>query len=492
VASGFEDELDPASCHAALSRRDARFDGRFFTGVTTTRIFCRPICPAPAPRAAHCRFFPSAAAAQAAGFRPCLRCRPEAAPGTAAWRGSAASVSRALRLIEKGALDGEGGVDALAAKLGMGARHLRRLFELHLGATPRDVARLRRVLFAKQLLDETALPMAEVAASAGFGSLRRFNACLSEVYGRPPSALRGRPRAAAAGPAVVLSLPYRPPFDWDALLTFFTRRAIAGVERVDGRTYQRTVRTAAGPAAVAVSDDPERRRLRVAVRMVSSAGLLELRTRLRQLFDLDADLAAIDAALVRSELLRADVRARPGMRVPGACDGFETAVRGILGQQISVAAASTLAGRIAERFGDPLPDPLQLDPALTRLFPTPAQLAEVPLESVGVIRARADAIRGLAKAVIDDPSLVDPGAGLEADLLRWQALPGVGPWTAQLVAMRVLREPDALPAGDLGLRKAITPPGASPRSAAELESLLEDCRPYRAYAAVRLWAFPER
>ena len=405
-------------------------------------------------------------------------------------------------MIEKGALDGEGSVEALAARLGIGARHLRRLFDTHLGATPSDVARLRRVLFAKQLLDETSLPMVEIALSAGFGSQRRFNACMQEVYGRPPSALRRRPAArpsrradasdpgktARVGAALELSLPYRPPFDWSALLAFFARRTIAGVERVSDGTYQRTLRTAGGPGSICVRDEPEKRRLRVAVRLSSSAGLLELRGRLRQLFDLDADGTAIDAVVARAPMLRDAVRARPGMRVPGACDGFETAVRGILGQQIQVEGATTLAGRIAEAFGEQLPAHLRLDASLGTLFPTPARLADAELEPLGVIRTRAEAIRGLARAVASDPGLVEPGEGLEPDLLRWQALPGIGPWTAQLVAMRVLREPDALPASDLGLRKAITPKGAAPRPAAEVEALLEVCRPYRAYAAMRLWS----
>ncbi|MBK7949046.1 MAG: DNA-3-methyladenine glycosylase 2 family protein [Deltaproteobacteria bacterium] len=493
-------------------------DGRFFTGVTTTGVFCRPICPAPAPKPANCRYFRSAAAARTAGFRPCLRCRPEAAPGTAAWRGSEATVSRALRLIEGGALDGDGDVESLAAKLGVGARHLRRLFELHLGATPRDVAILRRVLFAKQLLDETTLPILAVAESAGFGSVRRFNATMKAVYGRPPTALRAarptrptrptrparpvqRARRAVAASAeaerapsshaatpLVLSLAYRPPFAWDVLLAFLARRALPGVEAVVDGTYRRTLRTAAGPAGIAVGHDPERARLQVEVRIASPAGLLELRERLRRLFDLDADPRAIDPVVARVSMLRADVRRRPGLRVPGAADGFETAVRAILGQQISVAGATTLAGRIAQEFGERLPAQLVPGPGLERLFPTADRLAEAELERLGVIGARAAAIRGLARAVLRDPSMVEPGAALGTQLERWQALPGIGPWTAQLLAMRVLREPDALPASDLGLRQAITPKGDSPRPAAEVERLLEPGRPYRAYAAIRLWS----
>lgn len=288
--------------------------------------------------------------------------------------------------------------------------------------------------------------------------------------------------------ALELSLPYRAPYDWPTLLAFFARRAIAGVERVAADTYQRTLRTPAGGGTLAVRDAPGEQRLRVELRLRSEAGLDALRTRLSRLFDLEADPSAIDAAVGRAEILRAHVRARPGLRVPGAFDGFETAVRVILGQQIQVEGAVTLARRIAERWGEALPAELRLDASLGTLFPAPAQLVEAELEALGVIRARANAIRGLARAVLRDPGLLESGEGLEADLERWQQLPGIGPWTAQLVAMRVLREADALPASDLGLRRAITPPGSPPRPASEVEALLEVCRPYRAYAAARLWS----
>jgi len=494
--------LDPDHCYRALRSRDRRFDGRFFIGVRTTGIFCRPICPAPPPRFANCTYWPSAAAAQSAGFRPCLRCRPEAAPGTPAWTGTAASVSRALRLIEAGALDGEGNVDDLADRLGMGSRHLRRLFDQHLGATPLAVAKMRRTLFAKQLIDETMLSMTEIALSAGFSSQRRFNACMREVYGRSPSELRRKPRGKAthrrSGGAdsirgdgqesINLSLPYRPPLAWEELLDFFAPRAIPGVECVENGRYFRTIQVAGGIGSIAVSHDDVKGRLRAAVRMPSSEGLIETSTRLRQLFDLDADTEAIDASLARESLFRAQVARRPGMRVPGAYDGFETAVRAILGQQISVKGATTLAGRIAERWGKRLPRRLAQNESLRVSFPGPKRLLRAELEGLGIIRARANTIRGLARAVLDDPTLLEPGPGLDADLERWIALPGIGPWTAHYVSMRVLREPDALPAADLGLRKAITAPGDAPLPERDVEAALESCRPYRAYAAIRLWA----
>jgi AraC family transcriptional regulator of adaptative response / DNA-3-methyladenine glycosylase II len=499
--------LDPEHCYRVLLNRDRRFDGRFFVGVRTTGIFCRPVCPAPPPKSKNCTYWPSAAAAQGAGFRPCLRCRPEVAPGTPAWSGTAASVSRALRLIEAGSLDGEGSVDGLAERLGMGSRHLRRLFDQHLGATPLAVAKLRRTLFAKQLIDETSLSMTEVAVSAGFSSQRRFNACMREVYGRAPSELRKKPRskpsgaprrmsrskaalargASNANDAIELCLPYRPPFAWQQLLDFFGPRAIPGVEWVEEDSYYRTIRGPSGVGSVAVAHDSAKGRLRVAVRLPSSDGLIEASTRLRQLFDLDADAEAIDATLALDDFFRGHVTRLPGIRVPGAYDGFETAIRAILGQQISVKGATTLAGRIASRWGTSLPPELALHPALEKSFPDPGALIDADLEELGIIRARAQTIRTLARAVLDDPTLLEPGPGLEADIDRWTALPGIGPWTAHYVSMRVLREPDALPAADLGLRKAISTPGGEVLPGAAVEAALEGCRPYRAYAAMRLW-----
>lgn len=415
-----------------------------------------------------------------------------------------------MRLIEAGALDKGGSVDDLAERLGFGSRHLRRLFDRHLGATPRAVARMRRTLFAGQLIDETRLPMTEIAISSGFSSQRRFNACIREVYGRSPSALRRRrPQTASASAARVdnpgqttgeeksaieLSLSYRPPFAWTALLDFLRDRAIPGVEIVTDERYLRTIRTSRGTGSIAVRHDELRRRLCAAVRMSTAEGLIEVSARLRQLFDLDADADAIDTLLARKtsfrglQGLRANVRRWPGMRVPGAFDGFETAVRSILGQQISVKGATTIAGRVAARWGTRLPRRLAQCESLVRVFPTAKQLAEAALEEVGILRTRADTIRELARAVLEDPTLLQPGEGLAEDIARWVRLPGIGPWTAHYVAMRVLREPDALPAADLGLRKAISKSDERPRPASEVERSLENYRPYRAYAAMRLWS----
>lgn len=488
-----EDALDGASCYRLLLARDERFDGRIFVGVKSTGIFCRPVCPAPTPKERNCTFWRSAAAAQAAGFRPCLRCRPESAPGTPAWRGTAASVSRALRLIETGALDEGGSVEDLADRLGIGSRHLRRLFDQHLGTTPRAVAKMRRVLFAKQLIDETSLSMSDVAASAGFSSQRRFNACMLEVYGRPPSALR-RKRVHASGDTfgagaqkITLTLPYRPPLAWSSLIGFLSLRAIPGVEVVEPDCYARTIREGDSRGIVRVRMDPDKPRLIVDAWLDSTVGLIDLTARLRRLFDLDADAGAIDRVLGRAGVVRRHVRAVPGVRVPGAIDGFETAVRAVLGQQISVKGATTFAGRIALRWGEELPEALAQDERLRVLFPGAGDLAEAPLEEIGLTRARADTIRGLAQAVTLRPELLAPAGDLRAAVEAWQALRGIGPWTAHYVAMRVLREPDGLPDGDLGLRKAITKMGEKPRPAGDVENVLEVCRPYRAYAAMRLW-----
>ncbi|MFK7894387.1 MAG: AlkA N-terminal domain-containing protein [Myxococcota bacterium] len=498
--------LDSERCYAAMREKDVRFDGRFFVGVKTTGIFCRPVCPAPLPKASNCSFWPSAAAAQGAGFRPCFRCRPESAPGTPAWRGTAASVSRALRLIEAGALDHGETVDALAARLGISARHLRRLFDVYLGATPRAVARMRRTLFAKQLIDETDLAMKEIAPSAGFSSQRRFNACVREVYGTSPSALRARRRgkpthigAEESRGAIEITLRYRPPFAWDALLVFFRLRAIPGVEQVTPDCYARTVRMPEGSGLIEVRNDVGRSCLRVSYWGKGLVGLIELQGKLRRVFDLDADAEAIDAHLAESRLLRGQIRAQPGYRVPGAYDGFETAVRGILGQQVSVKGATTISGRVASRFGDALGalggrvhSALGAEErGLSHLFPTPSQLVEAPLEEVGLIRSRAATIRGLAKATLEDPLLLEPAESLDAGVERLTALPGIGPWTAHYVAMRVLRESDACPVSDLVLRQRISEPGAAPRPAKDVAQLLEPTRPFRAYAAMRVWALPE-
>jgi len=477
--------LDAAACYQALRTRDARFDGRFFTGVVSTGVFCRPVCPAPTPKAVNCRFFACAAAAAEAGFRPCLRCRPETAPGCPAWLGTSATVTRALRLIEAGALE-QSDPPALASRLGVSERHLRRLFLKHLGAAPATVARTRRILFAKKLLDETTLPMTEVALSAGFTSVRRFNESIRTTYGRTPSELRrGRREERVVGaPDIVLRLPLRLPFDWSAILSFFAVRAIAGVESVEAGVYRRTVDVDGCLGAIEVDWQPDQPFLVARLLLAPTGGLIRVVKRLRALFDLDADPEHIAMRLATDLRLAPLVHARPGLRVPGAWDGFETAVRGILGQQVSVPAATTLAGRLCERFGRRLPP--SHDSTLRYAFPRAESLARADLTALGLPSARAAAISTLAAAVADGALTLDGAHDLAATTAALRALPGIGEWTAQYIAMRALGEPDAFPASDLGLRRALGRDGSA-ATVDEVERTAEAWRPWRAYAAVHLW-----
>ncbi len=477
--------LDPRRCYAAVQSRDARFDGRFFTAVLTTGVYCRPVCPARTPLLRNVRFYACAAAAEAAGFRPCLRCRPETAPGTPAWEGTSTTVVRALRLIESGALDAES-VEELAARLGMGARHLRRLFQRHLGASPAAIARTRRLHFAKKLLDETDLPVTEVAFAAGFSSIRRFNAAFRDTLGRPPSDLRRRRTTGRATGRTTgdfrLTLAYRPPLDWEALLAFLAVRAVPGVACVRDGVYRRTIACGEDRGFLTVRHAPGRPELWLDLPLPLSRCLMPVVTRVRRLFDLGADPAAIAGCLAQDPLLAPLVRTRPGLRVPGAWDGFETAVRAILGQQVSVKGATTLAGRLAARYGEPL----AADGPLRFLFPTPAALRGAPLEALGLPRQRAGALRSLAAAVDDGRLDLTHCPGLDESVAALAALPGIGPWTAHYVAMRALGEPNAFPDGDLVLRRAVG--GETPLTPAQLRRRSEAWAPWRAYAALHLWA----
>jgi AraC family transcriptional regulator, regulatory protein of adaptative response / DNA-3-methyladenine glycosylase II len=477
-------DLDPDACYRALLTRDARFDGRFFTGVKTTGVYCRPVCPARTPRRENCTFHPSAAAAEAAGFRACLRCRPETAPELGAWRGSSNTVARALRLIEAGALDG-GDVEALGERLGVGGRQLRRLFRQHLGASPVAVAQTRRVLLAKQLVHETVLPMTEVALASGFGSVRRFNETFQALYARPPSALRRRSGSAAPGDAVSLKLRYRPPYDWAAMFAYLGERAVPGVERLEGRRYSRTL--AVGEHAGVVSVEPiAGDQVRVEVRFPNLSALPHILARVRRVFDLGADPAAVGEHLSGDPALAPLIAARPGLRVPGAWDGFESAVRAVLGQQITVVQAVRLASSLAERYGEPVPAAFAA-PGLIRAFPSPTQLAAADLSWLPMPRARSRALESLAQAVAADPNLFGPRASLEDAVKRLRALPGIGEWTAQYVALRELREPDAFPAADVALLKAAAAADGTRPTPAQLLARAEAWRPWRAYAAVHLW-----
>jgi AraC family transcriptional regulator, regulatory protein of adaptative response / DNA-3-methyladenine glycosylase II len=472
-------ELDRATCDRARRSRDPRFDGRFFIAVTSTRIYCRPICPARSPKAENVRYFATAAAAQAAGFRPCLRCRPEAAPGTPAWAGTSTLVSRALRLIGDGALD-EAGVEALADRLGVTGRHLRRLFLQHLGATPLDVALTRRLHFAKKLIDETSLPLHQVALAAGFGSVRRFNGTIRRVYARTPTALRARARQQIVSPPECyrFRLAYRPPYDWAFVLGFLRARATPGVEAVDASGYRRTIALAGRSGLITVARVAGAAALSVEVRFPDPRALLSIVERVRRIFDLAADPINVAEELHGDPLLARALVAHPGIRTPGAWDPFELAVRAILGQQVSVAAATTLAGRVAAQFGERV----ATEDALTRLFPTPLQLLSAPLERAGVMPVRANTIRELARRVANGSLPLTTASDTAGTLAALQDVPGIGAWTAQYIAMRALGEPDAFLSGDLVLRRM-----AGGLTARALEARSLAWRPWRAYAVMLLW-----
>jgi AraC family transcriptional regulator of adaptative response / DNA-3-methyladenine glycosylase II len=495
----------PEVCERARLSRDARFDGLFFTAVSSTGIYCRPVCPAPTPKRANVKYFGNAAAAEAAGFRPCLRCRPELSPGDGAWRRGDAAVARALKLIDDGLL-AEQPLSALAERVHLGERQLRRLFVERLGAPPIGVHGTRRLLFAKQLLTETSLPITDVALAAGFGSLRRFNTTFRDAYRMAPRDLRKRPSAARAeGEGLVLRLGYRPPYDFDAILSFMRGRAMPGIEHVDDASYARAVladesegggadgsRDKAGTAWLRVSEWPGGdHALRLELHGVAPSRLIGIVNRVRRMFDLDADPQAIDAVLSRSQRLAPILAAHPGVRVPSSWDGFEAAVRAIVGQQVSTAAARTIAMRLAQRFGTPLETPVGVGvgtahPALTHRFPSPAVLAEADLSGIGLTGSRAETLRTVARALLDGEVDFRPERTLEDFVARWTALRGVGPWTAQYLALRALGHPDAFPAEDLMLQRAF--PEESPRlSAKALTARAEAWRPWRGYAVLLLW-----
>jgi AraC family transcriptional regulator, regulatory protein of adaptative response / DNA-3-methyladenine glycosylase II len=482
-------DLDDNACYRAIETRDRRFDGRLFVAVTTTGIYCRPFCPAPTPRRNHVRFFPTAAAAQEAGFRPCLRCRPETSPDLAFWRGSSGTVSRALGLIEAGGLD-EANVETLAARLGIGERQLRRLFRRYLGASPISIAQTRRILLAKQLIQDTRLPMAEVALAAGFGSLRRFNETFQQLFERPPKALR---RSGVAEEtvdttgSVTVKLGYRLPYDWEAILSFLEARAIPGVESVSSGRYARTI-AIDDEHGVLVVEPVEGNCLGATVRFPKLRCLPAIIARIRRVFDLAADPVAIGAHLSQDPILAPLVAARPGLRVPGAWDGFELAVRAILGQQITVPAATRLAGELVSLHGGKIVESAALELGLTHLFPTPRQLAGADLAALGMPKARRAALSSLAAAIVADPLIFGARRSLDTAIAQLRSLPGVGEWTAQYIAMRELREPDAFPAADIALMRATSDRTGARPSAAELLAHAEQWRPWRAYAALHLWA----
>ncbi|SOE49920.1 ADA regulatory protein / Methylated-DNA--protein-cysteine methyltransferase [Orrella dioscoreae] len=490
-------DLDHDACYRAVSARDARYDGQFFTAVKTTGIYCRPVCPARTPLSRNVMFFPTAAAAQEAGFHPCLRCRPETAPQLAAAVGGplgdrasgdpagAAIVARALSLIEHGALD-EGSLDTLAARLGVSDRQLRRHFRAQVGASPVAVAQTRRVLLAKQLIHETQLPMAEIAFAAGFGSIRRFNESFQALFDRPPSALRrsGKPEV-PAGPRgeISLLLRYRPPYDWPAMLHFLRVRAIAGMEVAGDTHYARSICLDGVHGTVRVEPGGDSA-LRVTVRFPALDALPVIIARLRRVFDLASDPLAIGAQLSQDPLLAPLVQARPGLRLPGAWDGFELAMRAVLGQQITVAGAVRLGAKLVQGYGAPM---AQAEDGLTHVFPLPEVLAPAQLASLGMPGSRAATLSAVAAAALADPQAFAPQGSLEAAVARLREIKGIGEWTAQYIALRQLREPDAFPAADIGLIRAMEKLDGQAWTAKMLLAHAERWRPWRAYAAQYLW-----
>jgi AraC family transcriptional regulator of adaptative response / DNA-3-methyladenine glycosylase II len=473
--------------YRAVRGRDVRFDGWFYVAVTSTGIYCRPSCPAATPKRSNVRFYPTAAAAQYAGFRACKRCAPDAVPGSPEWDTRADTVARAMRLIADGAVDRDG-VAGFARRLGYTQRHLHRLLTAEVGAGPLALARARRAHTARLLLETTDLPITEVAFAAGFTSIRQFNDTIREVFAVTPRELRrGRAlRDEMVRGEIPLRLPFRTPFDANGMLRFLGTRAVAGVETFDGETYRRTLRLSHGAGVVALSDGGDH--IRCVLRLENLRDLGSAVQRCRSLLDLDADPVAVSDVLGSDPLLGALVRRSPGRRVPGSVDGAELAFRAVLGQQVSVAGARTLAGRLVARCGESLPETLAAeDGEPTHLFPGQHALAEAALEGLGIPSARRETLRTLARLLAGGGIVLDPGSEREDVERRLLELRGIGPWTASYVAMRALRDPDAFLASDLGVRKALVRLGhaGDRRSVA---AVAERWRPWRAYATQHLWA----
>ncbi len=473
--------LDADRCYTALRTRDRRFDGRFFVGVSSTGIYCRPVCPARIPRRDRCEFFTTAAAAETRGFRPCLRCRPELAPGNARVDATRSLAARAASLIEDGLFVDGGGVERLSVRLGVSDRHLRRTFQAQFGVSPVEFAQTQRLLLAKRLLTDTRMRVVDVAMASGFASLRRLNTLFQTRYHLSPSDLRCRARTESASDVGFrVSLRYERPFAWRALLRFLRARAVPGVESVDGRSYRRTVRLASRRAehvgAIDVAHDARRGCVVVTTQPTLASVLPLVVGGVKRLFDLACPVQDVERGLGPL------ATACPGLRVPGAFDGFEVAVRAILGQQVTVAGASTLAGRLAEAFGDAVETEV---PELTRLFPRAERIARLDVETlrtIGLVSTRARAILGLARAVADGSLGLEPEGPIESTLERLRAIPGIGDWTAQYIAMRALAWPDAFPESDLGIRRAL-----GETRPARIRATAEAWLPWRSYAAMHLW-----
>ena len=482
--------LDHASCYRALCAKDSRFDGDFFVGVATTGIYCRPVCRVKTPRASSCTFYPNASAAEAAGFRPCLRCRPELAPYALQQNLAYAIWQR----IAAGALNGNATMLDLARQVGLSARQLQRLMQQHFGVAPVELAQTARLLFAKKLLQETGLNMTEIAYASGFGSVRRFNALFASRYGMAPGTLRRARRTSAS--LITLRLAYRAPFAWDTMLDYLSGRAIGGVEAIQQtgalRCYVRSIRFRQDGQLLEgwlkVSHLEREQQLEIQVGNQFASVLMPLLDKIRQQFDLDANPTVIEEHLRSDALLGAQIKKTPGLRVPGTFSHFELAVRAVLGQQISVAGASTLAARLVTQFGTSLSTPLA---GVTHHFPEPEQLAQVSVEQmaqIGVPKTRAATLIAIAQFAAQGGLELIPGTSLDNAVSHLKTVRGIGEWTAQYIALRALRFPDAFPAGDLGLQKAATPENAAQRmTETELLKRTSHLSPWRGYAALLLW-----
>lgn len=476
---------DAAALYTALSARDARFDGIFYVGVTSTGIYCRPVCTARTPKAANCRFFENAAAAEKADFRPCLRCRPELAPGHAPVDGARVIASLVVRRIDEGMLDDGAGMETIAAQFGWSSRQIRRILNRELGVSPMELVLTRRLLLAKQLLTDTSLSVSEIALASGFSSLRRFNDAFSRRYRMPPTRFRQAAegtRSAAPSDCLTLQLGYRPPFDWNGLLAFLAARSMKGVESFENGQYLRAVHLGDSQGWVRVRHAPERHALLVDVAHSLTPVLPVLLGRVRNLFDLDARPDVIAAHLAQDPVLAPAVARQPGLRVPGAFDGFELGVRAILGQQITVKAATTLGGRFAEAFGEAVATPyaelMRVAPSAQRM----AEASEAEIAALGIARPRARSILALANEVASGGLVLGAGGDPPRAMERLVSLPGIGPWTAGYIAMRALRWPDAFPKDDLVLRKRL-----GGVTAAHADAQSQAWRPWRSYATLHLW-----
>jgi AraC family transcriptional regulator, regulatory protein of adaptative response / DNA-3-methyladenine glycosylase II len=486
-------DQDTRRLYSALTARDSRFDGVFFVGVTSTDVYCRPICPAKTPKKANCRFFDTPQEAEQAGFRPCLRCRPELAPGSAPVDDAQRIAQLIVQRLEDGMLDDSGGLEEIADQFELSSRQIRRIVQAELGVPPIQLLLTRRLLLAKQLLTDTTFPITDVAFASGFSSLRRFNDAFNRRYGMPPTRLRRKATEGAAAhierQTSALQLSYRPPYDWKGVLAFMAARALKGVEHVTVNSYARTVQLGDTRGWIRVTQAPKKHALMLEFTHSLTPVLPALLSRVRALFDLDARPDVIAKHLRKDARLASAVKANPGMRVPGAFNGFEMGLRAILGQQVTVKAAITLAGRFVEAFGAPIVTPFA---QLNRLTPLPARVASASIDDIarlGIVAARCRTIVALAEAQKSDALNLDGIARHNPDdsIRKLTELPGIGQWTAHYIAMRALRWPDAFPKEDIAVRSNLGGVAAK-----EAEVLSQPWRPWRSYAVMHIWAMAKQ